>query len=68
MKSKIYTGILAAALLGLGSCSDYLDMSPTDEVSDITVWSSVSGAEYAVNYFYGLTDYFSPYYDDTDGG
>ena len=59
---------MAAALLGLGSCSDYLDMSPTDEVSDITVWSSVSGAEYAVNYFYGLTDYFSPYYDDTDGG
>ena len=68
MKSKIYTGMLAAALLGLASCSDYLDMTPTDEVSDKTVWSSVASAEYAVNYFYHITDYFSPYYDDTDGG
>lgn len=68
MKSKIYTGMLATALLGLASCSDYLDMTPTDEVSDKTVWSSVASAEYAVNYFYHITDYFSPYYDDTDGG
>lgn len=68
MKTRIYTGVLAAALLGLGSCSDYLDMSPTDEVSDKTVWGSLAGAEYAVNYFYHITDYFSPYYDDSDGG
>ena len=68
MKTRIYTGVLAAALLGLGSCSDYLDMSPTDEVSDKTVWGSLVGAEYAVNYFYHITDYFSPYYDDSDGG
>lgn len=68
MKTRICNCVLAAALLGLSSCNDFLDMTPTDEVSDITVWSSVSGAEYAVNYFYHLTDYFGQFYDDSDGG
>lgn len=46
--------VLAAAALTLASCNDYLDMTPTDSVSDKLVWSSLESAEYAVNDIYGF--------------
>lgn len=49
------------ALLGLSSCSDYLNMTPTDGASDKMVWSSVSNAELVVNSFYHYTAYFGNY-------
>lgn len=42
--------MMAAA--ALTSCNDFLDISPTDKVTDKTMWSTVSNAELAVNYFY----------------
>lgn len=59
MKTKylISVGILCTSL-GFSSCSDYLDMTPTNEVSDKTVWNSVTNAELAVNSFYHYTAYF----------
>lgn len=50
---KIIAGLfLAGAGLALGSCNDFLDMTPTDKISDKGVWASVETAEYAVNYLY----------------
>lgn len=57
MKSKILiTAILGSSLL-LSSCSDYLDMSPTDKVSDMVVWGNVTNAELAINNYYNYIDY-----------
>ncbi len=50
---KIYKAILAAAAaLGLFSCTSYLDMTPTNSVSDKVMWESTENAEYHVNYLY----------------
>ena len=32
------------ATLGLTSCNDFLDMTPTDKISDKGVWTNVSTA------------------------
>lgn len=51
MKAK-YLSILFAGMLGLSSCNDYLDMSPTDQASSKLVWSNTTYAQAAVNYYY----------------
>ncbi len=51
MKTRyIFLTVVAAA--ALSSCNDFLDISPTDKVTDKAMWSSVSNGELAVNYFY----------------
>ena len=50
---NIYKTILALGLsLGVFSCTPYLDMSPTDSVSDKLIWEKTENAEYHVNYLY----------------
>lgn len=49
---KIIAGFFLGVSICLTSCNQYLDMSPTDSVSDKGVWTSVKTAEYAVNYIY----------------
>ena len=44
----IATTLAASCVL---SCS-YLDMTPTDRVSDKTIWENTTNAEYGVNYIY----------------
>ena len=61
MKTKVLSIILLGASLGLGSCSDYLDMTPTDRASDKLVWSKLDYAEQAVNDFYRSIDYYLPW-------
>ena len=63
MKTKFISIILLGASLGLGSCSDYLDMTPTDKASDKLVWSKLEYAEQAVNDFYRYIDYLGVYRD-----
>mgnify|MGYP000567897933 CR=1 FL=1 len=63
MKTKVLRIILLGASLGLGSCSDYLDMTPTDRASDKLVWSKLDYAEQAVNDFYRYIDYLGAYRD-----
>lgn len=63
MKTKVLSIILLGASLGLGSCSDYLDMTPTDRASDKLVWSKLDYAEQAVNDFYRYIDYLGAYRD-----
>ena len=50
---NIYKAILALGIsLGVFSCTPYLDMSPTDSVSDKLIWETTDNAEYHVNYLY----------------
>ncbi len=52
MKKYILGVSLIAAATVMPGCSDYLDLTPTDKVSDKGVWSSITTAEYAVNSLY----------------
>ena len=49
---KIFKTFLAAAVIGLSSCSGLLDMTPADRVSDKVIWESTQTAEYSLNYIY----------------
>lgn len=42
----------SVVLLALTSCTEYLDMTPTDRVSEKTIWASTESAEYSINYLY----------------
>ena len=39
-------------MISFSSCTEYLDMTPTDKVSDKVMWETTSNAEYHVNYLY----------------
>ena len=52
MKNIYKSAITALMALGLSSCTSFLDMSPTDKVSDKVMWESTTNAEYHVNYLY----------------
>lgn len=52
MKKYIIGLCFAVASAGFTSCNDFLDMTPTDKISDKGVWQSLSSAENAVNYLY----------------
>ncbi len=50
---NIYKLIMTALIaLGISSCTSFLDMSPTDKVSDKVMWENTTNAEYHVNYLY----------------
>lgn len=46
------TFILAISALLLVSCNGFLDMTPRDRVSEKTIWSQTTTAEYSINYLY----------------
>ncbi|MBW8327238.1 MAG: RagB/SusD family nutrient uptake outer membrane protein [Prolixibacteraceae bacterium] len=52
MKTKIALLTLFISLLGLSSCDKYLDLTPTDKLSDKVVWQNASSVELYVNGFY----------------
>ena len=52
MKNIYKLAITALMALGLSSCTSFLDMSPTDKVSDKVMWENTTNAEYHVNYLY----------------
>ena len=50
---NIFKAILALGItLGSFSCTSFLDMTPTDSVSDKLIWETTENAEYHVNYIY----------------
>lgn len=61
MKAKFLFIYLIGAVFGLTSCNDYLNMTPTNEVSDKLIWSNESYATMAVNYFYGDIPYLGSF-------
>ena len=50
-KNLTLTHALVAALLP-AACTPYLDMTPSDRVSEKTIWAETRSAEYAINYLY----------------
>ena len=63
MKVKYIGLFLFAAVTGLSSCNDYLNIDPTDQSSDRLVWSRSDYAEMAINYFYSDIPYLGSYSD-----
>ena len=50
---NIYKAFLTVSMvLGLSACTSFLDMTPTDRVSDKVMWETTEAAEYHVNYLY----------------
>lgn len=56
MKNIIAGLFFIGAGLGLTACNDFLDMTPRDKASDKGVWTSITTAEYAVNYIYSYVN------------
>ena len=45
--------LIALSLAGvLTACNSFLDMTPTDSISDKVMWADTQSAEYAVNSIY----------------
>ncbi len=66
MNNKILrSAIFSAAIMSLASCSDFLDTTPTDSVSDLTVWSKYEYAQLHANYMYKNLNLISGYGDGT---
>ena len=57
-KFILITGIAAATV----SCDNFLDLQPTDAVTDRMMWSKPEYAELYVNSFYSFINYYSQYY------
>ena len=55
MKKITYIIIPIICLAGLSGCK-FLDMTPTDSVSDKLVWANTTYAEYNINSFYHYID------------
>ena len=58
MKKKIIHIALLAATVAMAGCNDWLDMSPTDKVSEKIVWSDPT---YVTQYINGFYPYISRY-------
>lgn len=53
MKKIFYTILFATfTLISLNSCSDWLDLTPTDQLTDKVVWGTESSVDLYVNGFY----------------
>ena len=52
MKTRILALVLSFAALGLTSCNDWLDLTPTDRVSDKSAWESQEATDLYINNFY----------------
>lgn len=62
MNTKIFGSFLVAgAAMSLMSCSDFLDTTPTNSVSDKTIWSKYEYAQLHANYMYEDLNYTSGY-------
>ncbi len=63
MKLKRIYILLFGVMLGMTSCNNYLDLSPTDSASDKLVWSNATYAQLAVNDFYHYIYYLGTFGD-----
>lgn len=63
MKRKLLTIFLFASL-GMVSCEDYLDTTPTDRISDKVVWENQGNVTLYVNGFYTYIDRYGNFGND----
>lgn len=62
-KTILSSLVISAAAMSLASCSDFLDTTPTDKVSDLTVWGKYEYAQLHANYMYEDLNLISGYGD-----
>lgn len=67
MKKYIGAAIAAISALTLSSCGDLLDTQPTSSISDKSIFTTVSGAQGALNGVYNLIDFSGSGRADTEG-
>ena len=60
--------LIAACLLSLNSCNDFLDPLPTDKYSEKVVWQSEENANLYVNGFYTYINLFGNFGNGNFGG
>lgn len=63
MKKILCSVALLAATLGFTGCNDYLDLTPTNAVTDKVVWSNTNYATLYVNSFYSYIHNLGQYSD-----
>lgn len=68
MERKYIFIILLVIGLGLGSCSDWLDLTPTDRLTDKAVWDSESSVDLYVNGFYTYLHQYGQFGDQQFSG
>jgi len=56
MINKIFKTIFSVGIICLAGCSNYLDTTPTDSISDKIVWESDATVQLYVNTFYAYID------------
>lgn len=61
MKKQIINIVCTVATLAMTGCNDWLDMSPTDKVSDKIVWSDETYITQYVNGFYAYLSRYSSF-------
>lgn len=61
MKKQIINIVCAVAALAMTGCNDWLDMSPTDKVSQKIVWSDENNIIQYVNGFYAYLSRYSSF-------
>ncbi len=61
MKKQIINIVCAVATLAMAGCNDWLDMSPTDKVSEKIVWSDENNIKQYVNGFYAYLSRYSSF-------
>lgn len=68
MKTKISILLVSFAALGLVSCNDWLELTPTDRVSDKSAWESQEATDLYVNNFYEYIAIYGQFGDQQFNG
>ena len=68
MKTRILALVLSFAALGLTSCNDWLDLTPTDRVSDKSAWESQEATDLYINNFYEYIAIYGQFGDQQFNG
>ena len=68
MKTKISILLVSFAALGFVSCNDWLELTPTDRVSDKSAWESQEATDLYVNNFYEYIAIYGQFGDQQFNG
>ncbi|MDD3310085.1 MAG: RagB/SusD family nutrient uptake outer membrane protein, partial [Dysgonamonadaceae bacterium] len=61
MKKTFITLLIVSIVLSFNSCSDWLDLTPTDQLTDKVVWEKQSSVDLYVNGFYTYIHQYSQF-------
>lgn len=61
MKTRISILFALLAAFGIAGCSDYLDLTPTDRITDKSVWEKEEYTDLYVNNFYEYLNIYGPF-------